>query len=304
MVFTESDYRQYPRYIPSTNQGHADCDDLPADATPPWSTTACGVNVGLFELIIGDPGDRFLRIGDDSRELRAYYCRQDIFDPDCTGTQLAVYEIAGIGVVADTPVHQIEIYLFVGFSDGNPSNPQLTGKDMHIAIAETGVGFTEATANGADWIPGGSYTPSGWIPTDYHTFRVEKHVISDDETEVRLFVDNSAMPVVTLDYADLKDSTSNRAFMVTSTPGTSTFDVDYYRYRIGTTTFRTGANCAADLNNDDTVSTSDLLILFANWGACADCNDCLADIDDTCDSDCMVSTADLLFLLDSWGDCS
>lgn len=235
--------------------------------------------------------------------MRAYYCRTDVFDPDCEGTQLAVFEVGGIGIFADTDVHQIDILLRVGLRDGNPVSPILTGKDFTIALAKTGVGFTQNLGNGQDWIPGGAYTPSQWTWNQYHIFRVEKHVISDTETEVRLFVDGAETPQVTLDYSLLPDITENRALMVTSTPGTSTFDVDFYRYRIGTTTLRTGPNCAADLDNDGSVGVSDLLILLADWGPCADCNDCVSDIDDTCESDCEVGTADLLFLLDSWGDC-
>lgn len=214
-----------------------------------------------------------------------------------------MFEIAGRGIFADTDVHPIDILLRVGLRDGNPVSPILTAKDFTIALAKTGVGFTEDTGNGQDWIPGGAYTPDPWSWDEYHIFRVEKHVISDTETQVRLFVDNPETPQVTLDYSLLPDITENRALMVTSTPGTSTFDVDFYRYRIGTTTLRTGPNCAADLGNDGSVGVSDLLILLADWGPCADCNDCVSDIDDTCGSDCEVGTADLLFLLDSWGDC-
>jgi len=61
----------------------------------------------------------------------------------------------------------------------------------------------------------------------------------------------------------------------------------------------TGAN-PADLNGDGVVNTSDLLILFASWGPCADCNlpgDCPADLD----GNCTVNTSDLLVLFANWG---
>ena len=45
------------------------------------------------------------------------------------------------------------------------------------------------------------------------------------------------------------------------------------------------------------VGLSDLLILLANWGPCADCDDCPADLND----DCAVGVADLLLLLANWG---
>lgn len=53
----------------------------------------------------------------------------------------------------------------------------------------------------------------------------------------------------------------------------------------------------ADLNNDGVVNTEDLLILFGNWGPCADCGNCLGDFD----RNCTINTSDLLFLLIHWG---
>ena len=52
-----------------------------------------------------------------------------------------------------------------------------------------------------------------------------------------------------------------------------------------------------DLNGDLVVNTSDLLILFSNWGPCVNCNDCPADLDE----DCAVGTNDLLLLFSNWG---
>ncbi len=52
-----------------------------------------------------------------------------------------------------------------------------------------------------------------------------------------------------------------------------------------------------DIDMNGTVSVPDLLFLLANWGPCADCNDCPADLDD----DCTVGVADLLILLANWG---
>ena len=283
---------------------NADCDLEPQDASPPWCTTECATLVSDFGTIIGDPGDLVLRIGDDSKDFRAYYCRQDVFDPDCDGTQEAVFEIAGTGIFADTDVHQLDIYIWAALREGNPANPLLIGKDIKIVIATTGVGFTHNPGGGQTWIPGGvKFTDQDFQTNQYHIYRVEKHVISDTERELRLFVDESATPDVTLDYILLETSTANRASLWTSTPGSGTFDLDFFRYRIGTTTLRTGPNCVADIDNDGTVGVKDLLILLGNWGPCANCNDCPADIDNTCDSDCVVGTVDLLLLLGSWGDC-
>ena len=52
-----------------------------------------------------------------------------------------------------------------------------------------------------------------------------------------------------------------------------------------------------DLDGDGVVGLSDLLILLAEWGPCADCDDCPADLDD----DCVVGLSDLLILLANWG---
>ena len=54
---------------------------------------------------------------------------------------------------------------------------------------------------------------------------------------------------------------------------------------------------AGDVDGDGTINANDLLIIFANWGACADCNNCPADLD----GDCNVNTNDLLVLFAFWG---
>ena len=52
-----------------------------------------------------------------------------------------------------------------------------------------------------------------------------------------------------------------------------------------------------DLDGDCRVGVPDLLLLLANWGPCADCDDCPADLD----GDCTVGVKDLLILLGNWG---
>ncbi len=52
-----------------------------------------------------------------------------------------------------------------------------------------------------------------------------------------------------------------------------------------------------DIDGDGMVGISDLLILLASWGLCADCDNCPADLND----DCTVGIADLLILLGNWG---
>jgi cytochrome c551/c552 len=54
--------------------------------------------------------------------------------------------------------------------------------------------------------------------------------------------------------------------------------------------------CTGDLNGDDVVNVSDLLILLGQWGAC---EGCLADLN----GDGVVNVSDLLILLGAWGPC-
>ncbi|MCH8824205.1 MAG: hypothetical protein IH984_11945 [Planctomycetes bacterium] len=53
----------------------------------------------------------------------------------------------------------------------------------------------------------------------------------------------------------------------------------------------------ADLNEDGTVNTVDLLLLLSLWGPCIHCDKCNADLDDNC----TVGVSDLLILLANWG---
>ncbi len=59
------------------------------------------------------------------------------------------------------------------------------------------------------------------------------------------------------------------------------------------------SDCSEDLDGNGIVSTSDLLILFTNWGICPDDAYCDADFDYSG----VVSTADLLNLFVNWGPC-
>lgn len=51
-----------------------------------------------------------------------------------------------------------------------------------------------------------------------------------------------------------------------------------------------------DLDGNDHVGPSDLLLLLSDWGRCVDCDDCQADIN----CDCTVGTSDLIVLLGNW----
>jgi hypothetical protein len=52
-----------------------------------------------------------------------------------------------------------------------------------------------------------------------------------------------------------------------------------------------------DLNGDDAIDVSDLLILLGNWGLCADFYNCPGDLN----GDGVVDVSDLLLLLGNWG---
>jgi len=57
-----------------------------------------------------------------------------------------------------------------------------------------------------------------------------------------------------------------------------------------------GPTCVGDLNDDNVVNVSDLLILLGAWGACPGCD---ADLN----NDGVVNVSDLLILLGAWGAC-
>lgn len=58
----------------------------------------------------------------------------------------------------------------------------------------------------------------------------------------------------------------------------------------------TGTPCVGDLNNDNAVNVSDLLLLFGAWGPCPGC---AADLN----GDNVVNVSDLLLLFGAWGAC-
>lgn len=57
--------------------------------------------------------------------------------------------------------------------------------------------------------------------------------------------------------------------------------------------------CPADVDDNGSVNTDDLLLLIGSWGACADPNNCPADID----GNDLVNTDDLLVIIGGWGAC-
>lgn len=106
---------------------YAGCELEPQAASPPWCTLAdCAPNGADYGQIVVEGGVHYLRINDNNlddqgnqADLRAYYCRQEVFDADCNGEQEAVFEFAGYGISADTtPPHHIDFYVVVGLRDG------------------------------------------------------------------------------------------------------------------------------------------------------------------------------------------
>lgn len=158
-----------------------------------------------------------------------------------------MFEFAGRGISATSnPPHHIDIYHAFGLRDGF--------KTITLALATTGVGFTQLDGSGQNWIPGGVLFASGsYSPTVDHTYRVEKHMPEGETAQVLLFVDD--VQVVNLAYSALPANTENRALMFTSLQGTSDTYIEYFRYRIGTTSLRTGPNCDADIDNNGSVGT-------------------------------------------------
>ena len=63
------------------------------------------------------------------------------------------------------------------------------------------------------------------------------------------------------------------------------------------------SDCAADINNDNLVDVNDLLSVISTWGACANPNNCPADVAPPPSGDDMVDVNDLLAVITTWGKC-
>ncbi|MCH8822992.1 MAG: hypothetical protein IH984_05725 [Planctomycetes bacterium] len=126
--------------------------------------------------------------------------------------------------------------------------------------------------NGASWVnleivgPGGSEVNGGWIQKE---FAIADFVEETDQFRIRFIATDSDPQSVVEAGIDLV-----RILQIVCAPDNP-----------------------SDINGDGVVNTEDLLLLFGNWGLCADCNDCPGDIDGSC----AVNTADLLALFSNWG---
>ncbi len=82
-----------------------------------------------------------------------------------------------------------------------------------------------------------------------------------------------------------------------SVVGPGTFSVLYRNQTVTLVVNSLTPPCiAADLDCDGEVDAADLGTMLGAWGACGDCDDCVADLD----GDCQVSASDLAILLGSW----
>lgn len=267
--------------------------DEPDDATPPWEEDCTGDQDGVDQaMIVGG----VLEVDDTSGVNKTKYCREDIFDELCLGGQDAVYEFVCtvISVDVNAPNWTPVVAYVCGMADGF--------NDFRVAVTKTeGVGFWETSGGNSHWleIDGAEQ----WVAVNWtmgpHVFRVEK-----DDDEVRLFKNNSARPALTIPIATLPDNDTNNTAMLatTSLVGESRFDLNSFRYRVGTTSFDDPdpPTCVGDIDGDKNIGASDLLTLLAAWGTCPQPpTTCPADLD----SDGCVGSTDLLTLLGNWGPC-
>lgn len=268
--------------------------DEPDDATPPWEEDCTGDQDGVDQAtIVGG----VLEVDDTSSTNKTKYCREDIFDESCLGGQDAVYEFVckAISVTENSDNWEPQVVYVCGMADGF--------NDFRVVVTEDdGVGFWEVDGNGfSDWLE--IDTVDQRVAVNWsagpHVFRVEK-----DDDEVRLFLNNSARPGVTVPIATLPDNTTTNTAMLatTSLNGRSKFTLNSFRYRVGTTSFDDPdpPDCTGDIDGDENVGASDLLTLLAAWGTCPQPpTTCPADLN----SDGCVGSTDLLTLLGNWGPC-
>lgn len=133
------------------------------------------------------------------------------------------------------------------------------------------------------------------IAPNGHGARVS--VTIDGETQVRVITsgDNFESHSELSAHFGIGSATNIDELRVDWPNGMSTTQTDVPANQ--TVTIAYGDDVVGDLDDDGAVGITDLLILLANWGPCADCNDCAADLN----GDCNVGIADLLILLANWG---
>lgn len=267
--------------------------DKPNVATPPWEMDCPGDQDGVDQAdIVGG----ILVVDDTSTVFKTKYCREGIFDEACLGGQDAVYEFVckAISVTENADNWTPLLVYSCGMGDGF--------NDFRVAVTTVGVGFWEIDVNGqSDWLKIDTvqqYLAVNWSMGP-HLFRVEK-----DDLEVRLFMNNSPRPGLTIPLATLPNNSTTNLVMLatTSLNGRSKFNLNSFRYRVGTTSFDDPdpPTCVGDIDGDKNIGASDLLTLLAAWGTCPQPPaTCLADLD----SDGCVGASDLLILLGNWGPC-
>lgn len=86
-------------------------------------------------------------------------------------------------------------------------------------------------------------------------------------------------------------------------------DENGWNYELALNCFFGDCECLeSDLDGDGQIGVSDLLLLFANWGPCAEpCSVGVVELPDSCPGDiirdCNVGTSDLLKMFTFWGPC-
>lgn len=266
-------------------------------ADPLWSKDCGGITgFGSFSNVV----DGVLEVRDVfdifHGHRRASYCIDGLFIETCNPRQDSVFEIAFKTNSENPPDNWpgVTFNFTSGLRDGL--------NDTQIAIASNEFGFYDYDRVKDEW---------GWLEVNSvqqvvtHNTRNDTIIrVEKDDTDVRVYLNNDPTAVLIVDLDDLSNAINdNRAdLLVTSTPGTASFDLYMMRYRLGTTDLEGGAaDCEdADFDDDGDVDTEDLLTLFANWGPCPTSPaTCPWDLN----SDGTVNTDDLLILFASWGPC-
>ncbi len=211
--------------------------------------------------------------------------------------------------VTDDPANPFGIDLLIfgntGFIDANYPNGIVAG------LFGADGGIIEVSENGVDWFEIESLAADGIFPTSgYLDSNPYDAVPGSELTNFALPVD----PTLTLGdflglnftevmatYAgsgggvgvDLADvGLDSISFVRIAVPNDATLNVEIDAFSDVSPAFD-----PADLNQDGSVSTIDLLILFSLWGPCPDePKDCPGDLD----GDQIVNTSDLLILFASW----
>jgi hypothetical protein len=189
------------------------------------------------------------------------------------------------------------------------TSPTAVKNDAAHYIAEYLITLVEVQGTWGPGFPTGPIDVTDEIPEEDRSGTVE----ADGPPPIVLFDDTIVYPEppedpsVSADLAIYLDAAGHGRIDVTNVfLGSVVVDIGFGPVTVNITSIRVAGTVDAtaidegipgDLNGDGVVNVADLLILFDNWGSCADCDDCLADLN----GDCEVNVGDLLILFDNWG---